>query len=428
MKRTITPGELFSLASITDAHSQTFTAYISADIHDEQTLHDRAVELLYADALISGAGIYDRVKFLDAINTLGADISVTVSEGIFTMRIRAAGSMTQKVLGLVAVMLSAPHFNRHELKRIKQTVVNALKESKEDTRTIAHEQLRNTMYGVQDRRYAFAEDDLIKAIANVTPKDLQTLHKTIMALPWTCSVASTESTVTLFERQVRKLKKLSVKTTVTRGIHQQKPPQPTIVLRDVPSKQNIDFSIGAPVPMTLHHPDYVPLSFALAVLGIGGLQGRLMRSVREKEGLTYGIYAKAETFYSHEQGYWRVATFFAPDKAVQGLTSTFREITTLFDEGITDEELVLFKQNISTKDILLNDSTSSMLRNLHSYHVQKFSLREIEEYKERVYTLTKEDVNAVIKRYLDPRLLTVSGAGPVARVKKELQVFMKTVS
>jgi zinc protease len=429
MKYNITDADGCSFATITDSKTKTVVAYISVDIHAEETVKGRATELLYTDALISGAGKYNRAAFLDAMSSLGATISASISDGVLTIFVRADGAVFNKVLPLVESMLLEPHFNKDELKRIKQTVTNAIKESKENTRAIAHEQLRNAFYGKQDRRYTFDEDALIDAIKTITPKDLQALHKKVCSLTWTCSLLANPANSELAQKSVKKIKKNSKRSTSGLGIHQQLPPQPSLVLKDVPSKQNIDFSIGAPVPITLHHPDYIPLSFGLAVLGKwGGFTGRLMSTVREKEGLTYGIYAKTETFFIEEQGYWRIMSFFAPEKSLQGLTSTFREIKKLYKDGITEGELKLFKQILNTGQVLQNDSLSSQLNDLHGYHFQGFTLKEIAEHKNRIHSLTVNEVNEAIKLYLNPGDLTVSGAGPIASVKKDLQAFIKTVA
>jgi zinc protease len=427
MKYTIKEASGFSFATITDSASKTLIAYISADIHDEQTPRSRATELIYTDALISGAGTYSREAFLDAVSSLGATVSASVSDGIFTLFLRADGATSKKLFSLFGTMMSEPHFNKIELKRIKQTVTNLINENKENTTAIAHEQLRNTIYGSQDRRYTFDDESLIKGVASVSEKDLRALHKKICATTWTCSLASAPENATLFEKSITSLKKRSSKGVSLAGIHQQKPPNPMMTLHNVPGKQNIDFSIGAPVPITLHHPDYVPLQFVLTVLGGQSLSSRLMSTVREKEGLTYGIYSRAETFWTEEQGYWRVTSFFSPEKSIQGLTSTFREIKKLYKDGISKEELSSYKIIYNTKQTLLSDGTQRQLNDLHGYHLQRFSLQEIAQHKNRIHTLTLDEVNTIIRHYLNPTNLTVSGAGPIAGVKKELLAFMKTM-
>jgi zinc protease len=429
MKYHLTETEHYSLATITQQKSPIVVGYISTDIHGEKTVKTRAAQLLYGEALLSGAGDYSRASFLDAVNQLGASISVSVSDGVFTLSMRSTAATYTKVTKLVATMLLSPHFNATELVRIKKTMINIVRESKENSKAIAQEGLRNALYGQQDRRYSYSDDAMIEAISAVTPKDLKSLHTTVCRLPWKVTLAGNEASQKATLTLIKNSQATSKKVAVVMGPHQQKPPQAGVILKNIPSKQNIDFSIGAPVPITLHHPDYISLSFGLAVLGKwGGFTGRLMSTVREAEGLTYGIYSKTETFYSEEQGYYRIETFFAPDKAVQGITSTFREVKKLFEEGITQAELTKFKQILHTSQVLLQDSTSRLISDLHAYHLQKFSLEEMAEHKNKVATLTLQEVNTAIKTYLDPRHLTVSGAGPINSVKKQLQSILKDVT
>lgn len=425
MKKVITQHSGFSLASITSNKAIT-TAYISVDLHDNPTPKSVAAEYIYPEALLAGAGKYNRAEFLGALSILGASVSVTITDGVFTVFIRSTSAVFPKVLAIVQTMLQNPTFDQKELKRIKQTLTNILKERKEESKIIAHEQLRNQLYGASDRRYSYSEDTLISLFPGVTNKQLAALHQKVRSLSWVCSIAGTTGDQQVFQKLLTTLHKGTQKKPMPLAIHQQKPPQPGLVLKDIPSRQNIDFSIGAPVAITFQHPDFPALVFAIAVLGKwGGFAGRLMSTVRELEGLTYGIYARAETFFADEQGYWRIGTFFSPLQALQGLTSTFREVNKLYEEGITNEEFVRFKEILLTGDTLKNDSTASLLGELHSYHLQGLSLKEIDEHKRKLESVTLAEVQAAIKQYMNPAWLTISGAGPIASVKKPLEEFAK---
>lgn len=428
MKYHISTQTGYSLATLEQKSSKTVIAYISADLHLQNTILGTATELLYVEALMSGAGSYTRAQFLDALNLLGARVVLSMSDGVFTLSIRSSAEAYKKVLSLMETLFKDPHFDKRELDRIKLTVINEIKESKEDSKAIAREELRNSLYGLHDRRYSYDEDTLIKTIPTITKKHLLKLHEQLVASTWKCTQASTKEEIELLVKTIKKCNRFKGMTNPLR-VHQPKPPQPGLTLRNIPSRQNIDFSIGAPLPITMHHPDYAPLVFGITVLGKwGGFTGRLMSTVREKEGLTYGIYAGPETFFMDEHGYWRIMTFFAPDKAIQGLTSTFREVRKIFAEGITKEELLKFKTIIRTGQALKNDSTTNLMTELHAYHMQDFSLEEIEAYKARILSVTLAEVNEAIKTYLNPNTLTISGAGPVEKVKKELLAFSKSVS
>jgi len=428
MQPTITPFETFSLAELSADALPTTTMYLSADIHTENSLRYQATELLLADMLLSGAGSLSRADIFGAINDTGGSLSITLSGGSLTVSIKGLTSVIPKLRSLLTTILTSATFNATELARAKKTIINQLYEAKEDSRSRAHSALINHYYDTADRRYTYSIEDTIKAVSQVTKKDLERVLNRILSSYFTVSIASDTKTITDTKRWCDALRKSHVIQSKT-GVHTQRNQAPQSLLINIPSRQNIDFSIGAPVPISLHHPQYIPFMFGLAVLGKwDGFTGRLMSTVREKEGLTYGIYATLEQFNGPEFGMWRIMTFFAPDKAVQGLTSTFREITTIHTHGITEEELKRFKRILMTGQVLEQDSIGAQLRSLHSYHKEGFTVAEIKERKERISTLTREEVNQALRTYLIPSAITVSGAGPVVPVQKAIQAFHKTMA
>lgn len=422
MKLDIKPTEYFSLASITSKKSEIVKAVITIDTHTEQTLTSEAIHYLYADILLSGAGKYSRDEFLEAVNMLGASIEVDVTDGRVSFALRSTASAFSKLLNLFQTILQEPTFSSKELKRVKSTSLNQLHQAKENSKGIALDELRNIFYGSADRKYTYSIDDSMKEVPKITTGQVKKFHRSVMENPWFASIAGDTTTVNQLEKSLKKLKH-SVQLPV--GIHQPKPPQPTLALKNIPSRQNIDLGIGLPLPITRTHPDFIPLVFATAILGKwGGFAGRLMNTIREKEGLTYGIYAQLEGFTANEQGYFRIMTFFAPDKTILGLTSTFREIKKLYTGGVSQAEVIAFQTILTTQQALVHDSLSRMLADLHAYHCEGFTVAEMLEYKKTFTNVTRAEINAVIKSYLDPALMSVSGAGPTEKVYSELKKWM----
>jgi zinc protease len=427
MKYNIQNADKYSFATIISPKSQTASALITVDIHNIRTAKGQIAEHIYSDALLSGCGKYTREDFLDAVNTLGASIGVNISNSVLTISLKSRTENFTKLLKLAETMLTSPNFSKSELTRIKRTTISELHEAKEDSKSASLSGLRNSFYGNKDRKYSFEIDQLATEVPKTKVSDFKKLHSTVLSQAWTCSIAANKDDIENLNKLVAKLKK-NVKAKVQVKTHEQKTSNHKVVLKNIPSRANIDFGIGSPIPITLHHPDYIPLSFAIAVLGKwGGFSGRLMSTVRELEGLTYGIYGHLEGFSGQEQGYFRIMTFFAPDKTMQGITSTFREITNIYEKGITKVELEKFKKITNTGQILLRDSIGGQLSDLHSYHCHGFTLKEMEGYKAKVELLTLKEVNDAIKKYLDPANLTISGAGPTKAVQKDLDKFIKSV-
>lgn len=419
MEYNIEKTEAYSIASITRPDAETVVVYISADLHEVNSVHAQATAQMYTEALVSGCRGYDRDAFHEAISLLGASINVEIVNGELTISIKTIATNAEKVLSIFAAMMSAPTFKASEFKRIRALCINELHERMEDAKDIAQDVFVNQLYDKRDRRYSYAPEVLIREIPNITKKDLVVMHTRAMQQFWFCTIGGNEKVLRSF-RHTLKAVKAKVDKDVVR-IHRQKVSFQKVVLTDIPSKQNIEFSIGGPLPLTLHHPDYLPFVFGLNVLGKwGGFTGRLMSTVREKEGLTYGIYARTETVFGDEQGYWRIMTFFAPTQTEQGIRSTLREVNAIRERGITKEEFIRFKTILGTQQSLLRDSLQRSLGELHNYHTNGFTLEEIESHKERLLTVTKREVDEALKKYIDPTKFVVSGAGPVSTVKKSL--------
>ena len=421
----IKPTEYFSLATVTSKKSDIVKAIITTDTHTQNNLNKQVIEYLYTDMLLSGSGSYSREEFLNAVNMLGASIDIDVTAGKVSFILRSTTDQFGKLLALFKAMLQEPTFPAVELKRVKNTTLNQLHQAKEDSKNIALDELRNLFYGVDDRKYTYSIEESLTEVPKVTATQLKKFHQSVMANRWFCSIGSDKAAISAFEKYLRTIKTQSLEV---EGVHQPKPPSPVLHLQSIPSRQNIDFNIGLPLPITRSHPDYIPLGFAVAVLGkVGGFAGRLMSTVREKEGLTYGIYSQLEGFSSEEQGYLRIMTFFAPGKTLEGLTSTFREIKKLYTSGVSQAEVEAFKTILSTQQSLIKDSSGRTLADLHSYHCEGFSIGDMEEYKQALGDATRADVNRVIEAYLDPSLMSISGAGPTNSVQKDLRTWHQSM-
>jgi len=356
---------------------------------------------------------------------LGTSIEVDIAGGKISFTLRSTANNFAKLLALFDVLLTAPTFSAKELRRVKHTALNQLHQAKEDSKSIALDELRNSFYGYADRKYTYSIDESMAEVPKVTTAGLKKLHQRVRENQWFCTIGGNKKTVSSFEIFLKKRKSTSAQPD---GVHQPRPPKASLHLQNITSRQNIDLSIGTPLPITRSHPDFIPLSFAIAVLGKWGVfAGRLMSTVREKEGLTYGIYAQLEGFSSDEQGYLRIMTFFAPDKVVQGLSSTFREIKKLAQSGVSKSEVEAFKTILTTQQSLVKDSFTRMIFDLHRYHCEGFTLAEIEIYKQALSEVSRADINRTIKTYIIPSLMSVSAAGPTTSVQKDLQKWFKSI-
>lgn len=183
----------------------------------------------------------------------------------------------------------------------------------------------------------------------------------------------------------------------------------TIFMAD---KASVSVVLGQPTQLRYSDPDALALRLGTRILG-SGFVGRLMASVRDREGLTYGIGASTsdDTF---ADGAWSVQAAFAPQMLEKGLASTRREIDSWYSGGVTAAELARAKRELAGTYQVGLATTGGLAGQILLMLNRGMPLAFVDEFPKRVAALSLEDVNGAIKRHLDPGKLALVEAGTVA--------------
>lgn len=400
---------------------------LTGTLEVKHSVENEAIHMVFVEALRAGSGTLKRDEFLDAEGKLGTHISVSEGDGTVRVSFQVLDTFLPQTLKLLEVLLLKPRFEPREITRIKEHLVNALILAKEDARSHAYSEFVNTLVEKSDIRYSFSIDDTITAVKKVTAGDLKKLHSTFLSGSWLYTVGGSEKSATQVVRSLTSIKKSHPGDVVPPQANQIKvPTKRTVLQKDIPPKQNIEFSIGGALPLTRKSPEFSAFAFGMSVLALyGGFTGRLMSTVREKEGLTYTIYGRAESVTKVQEGYWRIMTFFAPKDAEKGIASTIREVTSMYEKGITKDELARFKAILNTRRALLQDSLIKQVADIHAQREIGITRDEYETYVQEIQSLTQKQVNDAMSKYLNPYTLVISAAGPIKSVKKQLDSFTK---
>jgi zinc protease len=137
-----------------------------------------------------------------------------------------------------------------------------------------------------------------------------------------------------------------------------------------------------------------------------------MANVRDKEGLTYGIYS-AVTNDTYADGDWRIGAQFAPELLEKGLASTKRQLTAWYQSGITEAELKNVKGDMVGYYKINLSTTGGMATTILGTMNRELPLTFIDEFGNKVNSLSLADVNGVIKKHLDPDKMVLIKAGTV---------------
>jgi len=187
------------------------------------------------------------------------------------------------------------------------------------------------------------------------------------------------------------------------------PREQTIV---VPGKTSVDIIIGQATGLRYSDPDTLPLRLGTGILG-EGFTGRLMKQVREKEGLTYGISAGVgnDTF---ADGDWEVTGTFAPQLLERGIASARKVVDEFIAGGVTEAELSAKKTNFIGKQQLGLSTTGGLANALLTTVQRGLPITYLDEFPERVNAISVDEVNNAIRRHLSTDKLLLIKAGSLS--------------
>jgi zinc protease len=197
---------------------------------------------------------------------------------------------------------------------------------------------------------------------------------------------------------------------------------------DKPEAASVAISIGMPTDVTRSHPDYAALSLAAAYLGQHRtFAGRLMQKMRGQRGLNYGDYAYAEHFVQEADSRFpapnvaRRQQYFSvwvrpvrPEQARFALRMAVRELELFVSEGLSEEDFARMQRFASRYFSLFAQTEQERLGNTLDDRFYGLAEPYLASLTERFQKLTREEVNAAIRRHVLPARLQVAMVAPHA--------------
>jgi zinc protease len=137
-----------------------------------------------------------------------------------------------------------------------------------------------------------------------------------------------------------------------------------------------------------------------------------MASVRDKEGLTYGIGStiSGDTF---TEGSMTIRATFAPSLLDRGMASIDQQLKTFLAKGPTEDELSYHKQFLIGNYKISLATTEGVASQILSTIQQELPLTYLDQYPGKIESVTLDQANAVFRKYVKPEQMTTVVAGTI---------------
>ena len=376
--------------------------------------NDDLVQALVTDLLPKGTQRRDRFALAEALEDRGAFVSF-YSDGL---RAGFSGKCLRddlpEVLTLVAEQLREPSFETGEVEKAVVRAIAGVRRARESTSAWAWGALARRLYGPDHPNYVLDPSDEEERLGAVTPDDIRAYH--------TAHFGSDDLTIA-FAGDVPVDEVVTASGAAFAGWERHggaavfdaeaAPQPPGRTLHTMADRNNLDVRIGHAIGLRRDSPDYLALYAGVFALG-GNFSSRLMQTVRDEQGLTYGIRAGLGAVSVEHDGHFRVDVTLSQESLEAGIEATRAEVNGFVDEGVGAEALGQVQTTLAGQHVVSLATTGGAAARLLVNAERGFPVDYLDRYPDLVTALTEAEVDEAVRGHIRPEDLHVSIAGSPA--------------
>jgi zinc protease len=374
-----------------------------------------------ARMLDKGTSRHSREKIKDEFDRLKANVQFFGSAQQLSVNIETIRGNLAEVLKLTGEVLKEATFPADEFEKLKLEEIANVESQRSEPQSIAITRIQQHLspYPKSDPRYVEGFDESIIAIKALKLEDIVQFYKNFYgSSDLTASVVGDFQDNDVKEWMTGLFGNWKSTRPYTRIPNKVFTVQPINDAVETPDKANAFFVAGYNFELRDDNPDYPALVLGNYMLGGGFLNSRLAVRIRQKDGLSYGVGSQFNA-----QSLDPVATFFAfaiyaPENEAKLETAFKEEIQKVVTEGFTADEIAAAKSGWTQSRQVSRSQDASLAGTLNNYLFLNRTLQWDAAYEKAVGNLTAEQVNAAMKKYLKPDMISIVKAGDFAKGKK----------
>jgi zinc protease len=412
---TLPNGLRLLLLKDTSTATVTLTGHIAAGSAYDVLSHAGLAELT-ADNLESGTRTKDALALAQVLEDRGVHLDFSAYREGVDISGYALATELPLLLSTLAEMVQESQFPEKEFELTRQQALASLPVDLDDPSRRARRIFQQTLYPSNHPFHSFVTEESLNAIQRQDLVQFYQQHytpaNTILAI------------VGNFDPQ-------GVQTLITQLFGSwpapDSPPAPdaqpvSLDWPAVPRPQGIQtqsFSLAGKTQAVTYmgypglernHPLYYAALILNQALGGDTLSSRLGTEIRDRQGLTYGIYSYFAA--GRYPGPFVISMQTSPEDTQQAVQSTLALLGQLRQQGLSRAEMEAAQRNLINSYPVELANLDMLARTLISNEVYGLDLDELRGFPERLAAVTMADIDAAIAQLVDPDNMLVVTVGP----------------
>ena len=390
------------------------TATIALHYGDEKSVFGRITAAQLAGAmLMRGTEKHTRQELQDEVDKLKAQVNANAGATDANLTLNTVRANVGAALRLTAEVLKQPSFPENEFEQLRQASLGRVENFRSEPQALAPNALNRhfTQYPSGDPRGVPTFDEDIENYKKITLADAKKFYSDFFG----ASNAELAIIGDFDPAEVRKIaeeefgtwKSASPYAEVLRTYQK---PQTVNRMIETPDKANAVFTAGIAMPLNEDDPAYPALLLANQMFG-GDLKSRLFHRIREQEGLSYGVGSGFAAGVKSKYARIFVQAICAPQNILKVEAAFNDEVARLLKDGFRDDEVEAAKKTYLDDRIVGRSQDAGLARDLARNAQYGWTMQRQADLERNISELTTGQLNAVVRKYLDPAGLSYFKAG-----------------
>jgi predicted Zn-dependent peptidase len=368
-----------------------------------------------------GGGDLSAEQVDEELEQFAGDISISIGRQSGSASLDVLSKNLKRGLHIFAGLIRTPAFDPARVELAKLQAIEGIRRRQDSPGSIVSREFVKILYGPE---HPSARESSIESVRSITHDDLVMFHKNTvrpngMILGVTGDFTRDEMLASLRE-VFGDWEPGTVPELKIADVPEHEAAKPAVHYIDKDTTQ-AHLRMGH-LSIRENDPDYAALAIANDILGGSSFRSRIFNDVRTKRGLAYSVGSRLNTGV-HDQGIWLVRAETKLSSAQEVIGRFMANIERMRTELVSDAELGEAKEAYVNSFVFSFSSPSAIVSRLIELEYDGLPKNFLQQLREKVVKLTKEDILAVSRKHLHPDRLKIIAVGSGETLPKVLSSF-----
>jgi predicted Zn-dependent peptidase len=368
-----------------------------------------------------GGGGFSAAEVDDELAQVGGHMNIAIGRQSGSASLDVFKKDFQRALPLFAGALRRPAFEPARVELAKLQAMERIRRREDEAESIASREFIKLLYGTG---HPAARESSVESVRRISREDLIAFHRD-MIHPNGMIIGVTGDFMK--EEMVASLREVFGDWEMG--------PVPEVKIADVPDHEAeravihfIDKNTtqthlrAGRLSVRETDADYVPLVVANDIFAGDAFVGRLYNEVRTKRGLAYSVGSELSAGVPN-QGMWLVWAETKLPSTHEVLGQLVANIERMRTELVSDAELSQAKQSFVNSSVFDYSSSSKIVSRLMKLEYDGLPEDFYQQLREKILKVSKQDILAVVRKYLRLDRLKIIAVGSGGAVSQALSAF-----